>query len=94
MANEQGLDLVTILPEFIMGPVLTLAAAESSLSSGFFKARLQHLLLGFKHRPAYRHRRARLTAVSAQRKPLCMDGNGRCVRLRLHAQLCKAAAMR
>lgn len=50
LANEQGLDLVTILPEFIMGPVLTLAAAESSLSSGFFKARLQHLVLCFGHR--------------------------------------------
>ena len=37
LAGEHGLDLVTILPEFVMGPALTRAAADTSLSVGFFK---------------------------------------------------------
>ena len=43
LASEHGLDLVTILPEFIMGPVGTRAAADTSLSAGFMKARLRHV---------------------------------------------------
>ena len=37
LAAEHGVDLVTVLPEFIMGPLLTAAAAEASLSAGFMK---------------------------------------------------------
>ena len=37
LSGEHGLDLVTILPEFVMGPALTRAAADTSLSAGFFK---------------------------------------------------------
>ncbi len=37
VAKAQGLSVATILPEFVMGPALTLSAAESSISAGFFK---------------------------------------------------------
>ncbi len=39
LAERHGLDLVTILPEFVMGPVMTRAAAETSTSAGFMKVR-------------------------------------------------------
>ncbi len=45
LAKEHGLDLVTILPEFIMGPVLTLAAADSSTSAGFLKVKVGNCIL-------------------------------------------------
>lgn len=37
LAAKHGLDLVTVLPEFIMGPVGTRSAADTSLSAGFMK---------------------------------------------------------
>ena len=37
LAKEAGLDLVAILPNFVLGPVLS--ARSSGLSVGFIKAR-------------------------------------------------------
>ncbi|GAX75613.1 hypothetical protein CEUSTIGMA_g3057.t1 [Chlamydomonas eustigma] len=41
LAKQHGLDLVIILPEFVMGPALTKAAAETSTSAGFMKGFLE-----------------------------------------------------
>jgi len=41
LAQQHGLDLVTILPNFILGPALTASAAETSTSAGHMKAFLE-----------------------------------------------------
>ena len=41
LAEGAEIKLATILPEFIMGPALTLSAAEASLSCSFFKGFLE-----------------------------------------------------
>ena len=40
LAKLHGIDLVTILPNFVMGPALSPASAAGSTSIGFLKVRL------------------------------------------------------